>query len=197
MKKIILLISTAIISAIIFNSCSTTGVTLTKRHYRSGYNLEISSAQTKPAEKGKNDVQPEAVSKPVEPVTEPEYASVSDNGEKSYLKHKPFSFDLKDNEQAESETSETKVEHKNVLQKMVKASTALTKVSTVKKTISKTFKRADDSHSLGGLIWTLAGILLVLWLISLLTGGWGLGNFIHIFLVVALILVLLRLIHVI
>ena len=56
--------------------------------------------------------------------------------------------------------------------------------------------KADDGGRSGYLIWTLILILLVLWLLSLLTGGWGLGGLIYIFLVVALVLLLLRLLSV-
>lgn len=197
MKKIILLFSAFIISAIIFTSCSTTGVTLTKRHYRNGYNLEVSSAQTKPAERAQNVIQPETVNKPVE--TEPEYASTAETSEKSYIKHKPFSFDQKEEGTAavqESKSVDEKKGRKNFTN-TIKQVSGFTKVANVKRAINKTFSHNADERNLGGLIWTLAGILLVLWLISLLTGGWGLGNFLHIFLVLALILILLRLIHVI
>lgn len=53
-----------------------------------------------------------------------------------------------------------------------------------------------DHEDSGYILWTIISILIVLWLISLLTGGWGLGGLIYIFLVVALVLLLLRLLSV-
>jgi len=44
------------------------------------------------------------------------------------------------------------------------------------------------------LLWTLAVILLILWLLGLVT-SFTLGGFIHILLVVAIIAVLIRVIH--
>lgn len=197
MKKTILLISSCIIAAIIFSSCGTTGVSLTKRHYRSGYNLEISSAQTKTDSKAEKNNEAQTLNTTAETVNETTaetiYASIDATNENSYVKHKTFSFNQKEVVPVESGNMgnvSTKKERK-------KTSLLVAKASHIKGTINRAFKPALAEHDLGGLIWTLAGILLVLWLVSLLTGGWGLGGFLHIFLVVALILILLRLIHVI
>jgi hypothetical protein len=47
------------------------------------------------------------------------------------------------------------------------------------------------------LFWIVILILLILWLLAILTGGWGLGEFVHILLVVALILLILWILRVI
>ena len=44
------------------------------------------------------------------------------------------------------------------------------------------------------MLWTIAVILMVLWLLGLVT-GYTIGNFIHILLVVAIIIVLIRVIQ--
>jgi hypothetical protein len=44
------------------------------------------------------------------------------------------------------------------------------------------------------MLWTIALILLILWLLGLVT-GYTMGNFIHILLVVAIIIVLVRVIQ--
>ncbi len=196
MKKVILLISSCFIVSIILTSCGTTGVSLTKRHYRSGYNLEVSSAQTKSGSKAEKISEAQTPDETVEAVVETpveiQYASAGETNENSYIKHKPVSFNQKDVASAES-GSKAGISEKKESKKLI---SAVAKVSSIKNTINKTFKRAHEGTNLGGLIWTIAVILLVLWLISLLTGGWGLGGFLHIFLVVALILILLRLLHV-
>jgi hypothetical protein len=52
--------------------------------------------------------------------------------------------------------------------------------------------RLADHDDPGYLLWTIIAVLIIIWLISLLTGGWGLGGFIYVFLVVALVLLLFR-----
>ncbi|HXU28576.1 MAG TPA: DUF5670 family protein [Bacteroidia bacterium] len=47
------------------------------------------------------------------------------------------------------------------------------------------------------LFWIIILILLILWLVAILTGGWGLGWAIHILLVIALILLILWLLRII
>ena len=44
------------------------------------------------------------------------------------------------------------------------------------------------------MLWTIAVVLIILWLLGLLT-GYTMGNFIHILLVVAIIVVLIRIIQ--
>lgn len=199
MKKLLLSTGAFLSAVIIFSSCGTTGVSLTKRHYRSGYNLEISSAKTH-VEAKKESVAEIPVNE-IESVAEmpTELASAGSSNENNIIKHKPFSFNSI--ETIPEETTASANENTNTVVKGNKVKNVVKKVAAVKESIN--LKRiinhtaADDGRSLGGLIWTLIGILLVVWLISLLTGGWGLGNFLHIFLVVALVLILLRLIHVI
>ncbi len=50
-----------------------------------------------------------------------------------------------------------------------------------------------DYRMHSGLLWTIVLVFLILWLLSLLTGGWGLGGLLYLFLVVALVVILLRL----
>ena len=197
MKKIILLSCTFIVATVIFTSCGTTGVSLTKRHYRSGYNLEISSNQTKPDSKRVETQEKQVVTESVtiDVPAEAQYASAGTTNENSYLQHKPFTFDQEDITPETSAKAAVSPKKKKIAGNSLRKISSAAKIATGKNNLSKTFKARDDG-SLGGLIWTIAGILLVVWLISLLTGGWGLGGFLHIFLVVALILILLRLLHV-
>jgi hypothetical protein len=54
--------------------------------------------------------------------------------------------------------------------------------------------RSDDGLSL---FWTVILVIVILWAIGFLTGGFGLGNLIHLLLVVALILLILWLLRII
>ncbi len=44
------------------------------------------------------------------------------------------------------------------------------------------------------MLWTIAGVLIVLWLLGFIT-GYTMGGFIHILIVIAIITVLVRVIH--
>lgn len=64
--------------------------------------------------------------------------------------------------------------------------------STVKKKLSPT--RSGDALSF---IWLLILIVLLIWLIAFVMGGWGLGGFVHLFLLIAAILLILWLLRII
>ena len=55
-------------------------------------------------------------------------------------------------------------------------------------------RTSDDGLSLFGIIIL---ILLILWLVGAISGGWGLGGFIHVLLIIALILLILWLLRII
>jgi hypothetical protein len=200
MKKLQSLIMLAAGAAILFSSCNqSTGVSLTKRHYRKGYNVEIAgqriktkSQEPKISENERSEL--------------PEYASIQKTGEE-YLKPNSVineidltqnnsSTDLdKNNTNPVKKRKSIRLPHTPAL-----ASTFIKHIPELKKVFHKnqitTLNDDGDGHYHGGLIWTIIGILLAVWLISLLTGGWGLGGLIYIFLVVALVLILLRLLSV-
>lgn len=64
----------------------------------------------------------------------------------------------------------------------------------MKKSALKPLVRDDSGLSL---FWVVILILLILWAIGWLTGGFGLGNLIHLLLVAALVLLILWLLHII
>lgn len=206
MKKLFTLITFCVATSIFFTSCNqTVGISLTKRHYRNGYNLEVSGKPSKAKTA-------EIVTIENTPLEEPEYASTKSSGE-NYIKPKPISF-LNNNS---SENTIRAGNEENVVNN--KGNTHLNKttskptskiISFVKKNVEKPFslkhilsenktsvRNADSTRGGGGLIWTIIAVLLVLWLLSLLTGGWGLGGLLYLFLIVALVLILLRLLEVI
>ncbi|HKC69125.1 MAG TPA: DUF5670 family protein [Bacteroidia bacterium] len=65
---------------------------------------------------------------------------------------------------------------------------------TIKAKKSNTESLAEDALSL---FWIIILILLILWLVAILTGGWGLGWTVHLLLVIALILLILWLLRII
>ncbi len=167
-------------------SCDkSTGFSIAKRHYRDGFHIEYLSK--KPLEKKAN------------------------NDITSYLNYKEenTSFETKENFllkeppkeilQPKKETS--RINEKNKISKKLTEQlpnlilpVKSTSISKLKSTsVPKNITSSQDTGD--SVVWTLISIFLVLWLISLLTGGWGLGGLIYIFLVIALILLLLKLLH--
>ncbi len=204
MKKLFTLILFFVTTSIFFTSCNqTVGISLTKRHYRSGYNLEVSG---KPSKVKTAEVETIENTAP----EEQEYASTQSSGE-NYIKPKPMSFTDNSSENTVKVDNEANVANNKGTTRLDKtpSSKPSSKIVSSVKSIAKSpfsFKKVfsqiktsvvDSDHGGGSLIWTIIVVLLVLWLLSLLTGGWGLGGLLYLFLVVALVLILLRLLGVI
>jgi hypothetical protein len=203
MKKLQIYFILFISAAIFFSSCETS---LIKRHYRKGYDFDFTKKQKALTSESKfAKVESDL----------PVYASAQPSG-KEYLKPhslSPLTNEVEINE-FYSPTTDSKSEIKNSATHKTHEHTQIKKSNTLppnKKVtkfqelknfsnLKKIISRHDDDvdvHYHGGLIWTIISVLLVLWLLSLLTGGWGLGGLIYIFLVVALVLILLRLLRII
>lgn len=192
--------------ACFFFSCNnSTGVSLTKRHYRNGYNVEM-------AGKIKNDnhhMVTNEFTKPEKQKSEqPEYASIRVSDERdinnnhyslnSGIKKNDAKVVLKNMDQKSKNSSPS---NKNVSKILTNTGKFISKIPFASKIILPKIKATNHPNAAandgGNLVWTIIGVLLVLWLLSLLTGGWGLGGLIYLFLVVALVLILLRLLRVI
>lgn len=202
MKNLFILTIVIAGSSILFSSCNqTTGISLTKRHYRNGYNLEVSG---KPSKTTKKEVQSRDVATIENVISDdqPEFASAESSGE-NYIKHEPTSFNKYINGSSQTEVTtkrQTDIKPNSKPSRFLAAAKSAVKAPFAIRRIAaenKAINLDDSARRGGGLIWTIIAVLLILWLISLLTGGWGLGGLIHILLVVALVLILLRLIGVI
>lgn len=201
MKKLFHFIVFFVVTSIFFSACNQ-GVSLTKRHYRNGYNLEVSGKTSK--------------AKTIEIETfentsleQPEYASIQSSDE-NYIQPKPLSFINNGSENTVTPDKEGNSENnKGTIQVNKTPSKPISKIVSSVKRIAKTpfslkhvisenktsVRNQDDTRGGGGLIWTIIAVLLVLWLLSLLTGGWGLGGLLYLFLIVALVLILFRLLR--
>lgn len=191
MKNLFNCITLIIGTSVLFSSCSHQDLALTKRHYRNGYYVERT---TKPADQKTKAQEPAYSEQPVtapeeamEPKMESNLLAGTDNSNKtgqgditqdnSTIKSAdkigtnksviPY-FSIVD---SKKNTPKTFLENKSPLKKMLRSSDG-------------------GGH---GLIWTIIVILLIIWLIALLTGGWGLGGLLWLILVVALVLLILRL----
>ncbi len=192
-----------VVTSIFFSSCNQ-GISLTKRHYRNGYNLEVSGKPSKA-----KTIEIETVENTSH--EQPEYASIQSSDE-NYIQPKPLSFINNDSEnKVKTDKEENTENNKGTIHVNTTPSKSISKVVSSVKRIAKTpfslkhiisenktsAQSQDDTRGGGGLIWTIIVVLLVLWLLSLLTGGWGLGGLLYLFLIVALVLILFRLLRII
>ncbi len=186
-------------SIVLFSCGKQSGISLTKRHYRNGYNIEISG----------NENETKTYSRNMEKKEKPEYAGLKNGEQQQFeVKHSSTMYekvDLSENSSAKGRIIKKVDENKRVYAS-IKGGQKIPTVSTMHRPSlrathllldNKVTTSSDEGHYYGGLIWTIIAVLLVLWLLSLLTGGWGLGGFLYIFLVVALVLIALRLLSII
>jgi hypothetical protein len=188
--------------ALILSSCgSQSGISLTKRHYRNGYHVELGKGklpQTAKVEVKSDEVidieqsteAEQLINDKVTPgsaslATEPEKQVILANNETAAINHKQDA--AVGESEAKPATGKNKLfsEGTGSIKKVIKN-------SGIKEMIKSNSNTASASEDGGGLLWTIIAILLVLWLIGLLTGT-TLGGLIYILLVVALVLVLIRL----
>lgn len=203
MKNLFLSIIALVVTSIFFSSCNQ-GISLTKRHYRNGYNLEVSGKPGKT-----KTIEIETFENPLH--EQPEYASTQSSVE-NYIQAKPFSFvDDSSGNTVKSDKEKNSGNNKGTIHVNKNPSKQKSKmVSSVKRIANNIFslkheisenkksvRNSDEPRGGGGLIWTIIAVLLVLWLLSLLTGGWGLGGLLYLFLIVALVLILFRLLRII
>lgn len=183
-------------SAIIISSCaSLPGVSVTKRNFRNGYYLDFISGKTTGTEAIKSDnLKEQPADLPVNIF--PKDNLLNPSPLLAYAEKEPIPADKRKNE----------MKNTSILKKLQAIKTNNAKVPLIKiryksrplikPTMDTDNNTASINHEGGSIIWTLIGILLLLWLLSLLTGGWGLGGLIYLFLVVAVILAILRLLEV-
>lgn len=193
MKK--LATSTLLVTAlsILFFSCSReAGISLTKRHYRSGYYVERNHSmpvQAKSVESKLSSDKKDAQSITAVPQT-PRHEDA-----------KPVITKMSDKITDKTETPKRLV-------RSIKATSdeVYNRFSTDKKTVTKPVEnkymftdnsemlRSSSSH--GSLLWIIIILLVVLWVVSYSSGGWGLGGLLYLLLVIAVVLLILRLLGV-
>lgn len=195
-----------IFSATVISSCAfVPGISLTKRNFRDGYYLDFISGK-----KNKSEFKPETISadklieQPVDVLIKilPENNLADLSPEKtgfSVLKKNNNEIQRKVIRKANSPDviSGAGGLNKNIFSRTISSVKLLSKIPTSLVNFPKTSNStASVNHEGGEIIWTIIGVLILLWLLSLLTGGWGLGGLIYILLVVAIILAILRLLEV-
>jgi hypothetical protein len=191
MKKLITSIAICLITAILLSACSTSGA-FTKRRYTRGYYISHQHARHN------TSVNP-TVEKGVQQTSQ--VASVK-NAENPAVKQTSGSF-------AESVSKSGKMAQASSLTKRKTANRYVknpVSVNSLEIMVRESFKRsnstldvakpmASDADALS-LFWVVIIIILILWLLGVLTGGWGLGGLIHLLLIIALILLILWLLRI-
>lgn len=178
-------------SAIIISSCaSLPGVSVAKRNFRNGYYFDFVSGKTNKPELIKNEFNEEPSDLPIKLIPHDHLMNPS-----------PLLAGAEKKPVAPVTGGKNKVQEKNArqgLKAFAQKTTYSTKIflkegTSINPAVNNSAASAENG---GGIIWTLIGILILVWLLSLLTGGWGLGGLIYILLVVALLLAILRLLEI-
>jgi len=187
MKKINILNTIAVVAILLFSACNSNS-SLTKRHYSKGYHFSHSSGKHSVAKASDKKAPLKTTDIVVKPIEKNETTIAPIN---------PINNDLI----VSNEINYNKSNAKKNVTKIVKRIPAINEVAPVIKVKKAIFERpspaaASDSAGLS-LLWIVIVVLLVLWALGLLAGGFGLGGFINILLVIALILLILWLLRII
>lgn len=183
MKNLIKLSAIFILFGILFSSCKYNR-SMIKRHYNKGYYMAYSKNKSAiPGIKKENkEVVPEKIASTYsEQKVLEKNNSIQDNMvATTNEKQENAVFSQKNNDK----TLSKKVEIKNVI--------------TQPKHLLLELKKSQSGSSDGGLslFWIIILVILILWALGFLAGGWGLGGLINILLIIALILLILWLLRI-
>ena len=197
MKNLIKYISASIIAALLFSSCES-NFSITKRHYTSGYYIDYTKNNKGLTSNPSENIAKVNASVPLVAVQAPVKAA--------NVAQAPTQNNDQNNQVVISNNNSKKA--KTNLQAITKP-LQVTKAgvfSSIPKEDKHTLFEApnvitnsadrDDSRALS-LLWLVIVIILVLWLIAILAGGFGLGGLINLLLLIALILLVLWLLRII
>lgn len=181
-------------AAMLLASCSTqlSNVSVTKRHYRSGYYVDMGNAKHKTEVASQKTIVPAIETAPVLQVKEENNVSKSTPVITSVATNPIASKKNKQDIPKELTASSHKHSASGSLMQLPVPNTVkeLKNIQVISKVLASENKRNNDgNHSL---IWTIIVILLVLWLVSILL-DYSFGGLIYLLLVIALVLILLRL----
>jgi hypothetical protein len=190
MKKLFTSAILFVTACLVLSSCAEqlSTISVAKRHYRNGYYVNIHN--NKPVELKTKEMKsflPEAYSLASIDKKEDTKNDVVKNEKSTDVPEFPLTASASTDNSKHRNTTTSIIPHKAKLIKMLVQNSAK-----IKNIVSSDTKNVKKIRSGGGLIWTIIVILLVLWLISFLAGGFGLGGLLYLLLVVALVLLLLR-----
>ncbi len=196
MKKLIIYSAACLIAAILFSSCSSY-VTITKRHYNSGYYLDYSTNKQLTSVSKEKAVQPR--------ITSPMYSvqSTSENIVRVSGSSQTQKIANTSNPVVGERKENKTIVHGNNKTLVQKSSPEIIgiPVEQMKQTPSVISNVTDDDHpnrrDVLSFFWIVILIVLILWLVGILTGSFGIGGFVNLLLVIAVILLILWLLRII
>jgi hypothetical protein len=192
MKNLLNSFAFSAIACIILSSCS--NLNITKRHYNKGYYIEyIKHQQTKPQIENGNEVRTNSAVT-LSRISYPENHFINEP------EFKPEPKSLKEvimprYDKRPGNTHQTSIG-------TVASPASNSNQSPVVQSQRPSFSEASQDRGEGGeraalsLLWIVIVVILILWLIGILAGGFGLGGLINILLIIALILLILWLLRI-
>ena len=194
MKKLITYLSICLIAGILFSSCKS-NMSIAKRHYNKGYYVDINS--NKHAVTTVKEEEKTVLSNTGKPMSFQQdkvaQNSVSMRADQYSVTEKNIT--LASNEKTQRNAI-SKENTKQTIKSKIKSIT--NPAAKIKNSLFGTDKSSTCSVNDDGLsvFWVVILILLILWAVGLLAGGFGLGGLINVLLVIALILLILWLLRV-
>jgi hypothetical protein len=192
MKNLLKTITLFIAAGMLLASCR---ASLTKRHYRNGYHFNMAKKAEAPKEKNAETERKTGVTSVSEQITQAAAEEIvfANAGNKNEI--------TQSNINGGNSVKSGQINNYSAVEGETPGSSAIS----VEKTASVSFtenkienKRSLRASSDDGLslLWIVIVVLLILWLIGYLGGGWIFGGFIHLLLVIALILLILWLLRI-
>jgi hypothetical protein len=198
MKKLLTFCSICITASMLFSSCAS-NFSIMKRHYTNGYYVDYTGNNKTITSKTEDKVaQPATETK----VNEPQYSEKQDQVSASPVSsNNDKTPSLLANEKKALSKINSHLANKQVLANKpgaVEGSFAENNkaVSESPKVVTGVADHDDGARAALSLFWLIIVIILILWLIGILAGGFGLGGLINLLLVVALILLILWLLRI-
>lgn len=194
MKNLLTSVLLVICGSVLFTSCNQ-GISLTKRHYRNGYHVEYSSKKPTINPKENNSSAVESVI-----TASQESAKIAESTEiitgNEIRDDQMAASSNEKNDQVVQKPVDQTVDFKGALSNNFNDGGTKSSTKTVLKdnfqALNNLKNSGEDARSL---FWLVITIIIILWLIAFLTGGWGLGGVIHLLLLIALILFILWLLR--
>jgi uncharacterized membrane protein len=199
------------VALMFYASCSpTSSLSITKRHYNSGYYVDHVSSKTAAAPVAKANTSEQLAKEEFsgkEVVTPAQSGALNTYASKEKVSAKELIKSVASNSTAKShkakQVNESIVETQTnslgakptaveALDMYAKNPLSLRSISHIKH--SKAFVDGDESAR--SLLWIIILVILILWLVGLLDGGFGAGPLINLLLVIALILFILWLLRI-
>jgi len=194
------LIFTLIIGvSILLSSCSSNkSFTFTKRHYTSGYYADRvgKPAAPKTISNPQSMVVSSQANEKVDYANAPHTLSNNTGITTLVFSNKSGVSNVASGNTPAGKTLGLKEGQDNEVTIPVKASNNESQVKQVAESITSVTDRQDRENA-RSLFWLVITILIILWLIAILSGGWGIGPIINLLLIIAIVLFILWLLRII